>query len=318
MASPEDIVKVKNFVDHLLSLPNIKNEPPLISEGLILNFVVQNLDHLKKSFKTPQFFPNLEWNEVLQIVLSELFERVASNVLPSLNEFVEETDFEAISKVAGDQSFPPEFKKEKTRNFIANLFRNKDARYNFHSVINLLQYGIIDKYIGEIFRRRDYLYNELVRVQKSYLEADEYIVFLKVLLLIKNAAYMKIPSGDSENSPKLNLFDSIKNPGKFQKFVDHFTRQLRRELPHLSEKIITLALKSNLRENLTETEEASSRFLYILTTRYHEYKPMEKVDRGAESPDKSWFAVARKNAEYYGFDKRMLEELYRIAGDNNW
>jgi len=45
---------------------------------------------------------------------------------------------------------------------------------------------------------------------------------------------------------------------------------------------------------------------------------MTTIDRGAESPDKSWFAVARKNADYYGFDKRMIEDLYRIARDNNW
>jgi hypothetical protein len=43
-----------------------------------------------------------------------------------------------------------------------------------------------------------------------------------------------------------------------------------------------------------------------------------KVDRGAESPDKSWFSIAKKNADYYGFDRRMLDELYMIAGDNNW
>jgi hypothetical protein len=42
------------------------------------------------------------------------------------------------------------------------------------------------------------------------------------------------------------------------------------------------------------------------------------VDRGANGPDSSWFSVARRNYKYYGFDIKMLDELYRIAADNGW
>jgi hypothetical protein len=81
---------------------------------------------------------------------------------------------------------------------------------------------------------------------------------------------------------------------------------------------VHLAVKANMPDTMTAVDEGSSRLLYILTSRFHNYKAMEKVDRGAESPDKSWFAIARKNAKMLGFEKNMLEELYRIAGDNNW
>jgi hypothetical protein len=79
-----------------------------------------------------------------------------------------------------------------------------------------------------------------------------------------------------------------------------------------------LALKANLKCSDIENDDASSKFLYILCSRFNNYRHLAKVDRGAESPDKSWFSIARKNADALGCDKRMLDALYRLAGDNNW
>jgi hypothetical protein len=42
------------------------------------------------------------------------------------------------------------------------------------------------------------------------------------------------------------------------------------------------------------------------------------VDRGADSPDKSWFNVSRRNARWRGLDVSMLDELYTIAAENGW
>jgi hypothetical protein len=176
----------------------------------------------------------------------------------------------------------------------------------------------MERYIGQIFDRRDYLYNELVRVQKTYLEADEYINFLKILLLIRNSAFMKVSVSPGMPDKQINLSEYIKNPRNIGKIMTQFVIAINQSLPNLDEKSITLAMKSNLGQQHTEVEDASSRFLYIMTSRYNTYKPVAKLDRGAESPDKSWFGIAKKNAESMGYDKRMLEELYRVAGDNNW
>ena len=48
------------------------------------------------------------------------------------------------------------------------------------------------------------------------------------------------------------------------------------------------------------------------------FKANVKVDRGADTPDKSWFNIARKNSRFFGFDDKMLEELYKIAAENGW
>ena len=318
MANETEKQKVKDFVDHLLSNPNIRNEPILIGEGLLLNFIVQNINQLKATFKTPQFFPHLEWNKVLQLILSELFERVTNSILPLIKDFIDSSEFEFFNKIQGARPYPDKFHKEKLIEFIQSNLKNKDVRYNFNSTVNIFKYKVIEKYITEIFNKRGYLYNELVRVQKNYLESEEYVTYLKVLLLIKNTVYNKISINPDNAEVKINFNDCLNSPPNLKKFIDGLTVNLRTQLPNITEQSIKLALKSNMRESQTELEDASSRFLYILTSRYQNFKPVTTVDRGAESPDKSWFGIARKNAEYYGYDKRMIEELYRIAGDNNW
>ena len=43
-----------------------------------------------------------------------------------------------------------------------------------------------------------------------------------------------------------------------------------------------------------------------------------KIDRGAETSDKSWFNVARRNYKFYGYDLDMLVELHSISAENGW
>ncbi len=318
MADQENIQQVGNFIDHLLNNPNIKNEPLMISEGLILNFIVQNQEQLKATFKSPQFFPHLDWKDVVQLIISNLYERVINTINPVIVEFLESTDFSLLNKSSDSQQFSTQSHSERLHNFFKSLIKNKDARYHLNSVINIFKYNIIENYLNEIFNRRGYLYNELVRVQKTYLECDEYIIFLKSMLLIKNAVFMKIPINPAVEEKKYNINDCINSAATLKRYFDKLLMNLKGELPNLPEKLIRLALKSNVRESQTEVEDASSRFIYILCARFQHYKPVEKIDRGAESPDKSWFGIAQNNAHYYGYDKRMLDALYRIAGDNEW
>ncbi len=314
----EDLQKVREFVDHLFGNPNISSESSLIAEGLLINFIIQNMNQLKLTFKTPQFFPHLEWNQVLQLILSDLYERVSSDILPVLDEFTDEMDYDALARISDSSSFTPDFQQEKLKDFIRTIIKNKDVRYNLNSTITMLKDRTLDNYISEIFNHRGFLFNEITRVQKSNLEVGEYIVFAKILLILRSGAHMKIDSPSTGTTKKLSLNDAIKMRGKLQNYLVDLVQYLKQQLPFLSNKTINLAVKSNLQMNMTDLEEGISRLLFILCTRYHNYKPVGKVDRGAETPDKSWFSIAKKNADYYGFDKRMLDELYMIAGDNNW
>jgi len=315
MINDDDKKKAGDFVEHLLSLPNIRNEPLLIGEGLILNFIVQNMKQLQLTFKTPQFFPHLDWSQALQLIISHLYSKIHDSVLPQIMDVIDTLDFQVFNKLS-DTNLPEDFQREKLTAFIENLFKNKDVRYNLNSVITIFENDILERYLGEIFEGRNFIYNDIVRVQKTNLEYEDYVTYAKIVMIIRVAAYQKM-SVPTIGKSDLNINDAVKMPGKFNKYVSDISISLRQELPFVTERTIELAIKSNVKGSLCNTEDALSRLLFILASRFHNYKAV-KVDRGAESPDKSWFSIASKNCDHYGFNKNMLDELYRISGDNNW
>lgn len=316
MAAMENSPQIKEFINHLLNVSSIRSETVLRAEAQILNFIFQNKSQLEKTFRTPQYFPELSWDDVLKMIYMELYARSAENVLPLFTAFINSSDFTFMNKLPGGSALPNDFHREKLSDLIGMIFKNTEARFNYNGACTIFKEQVLEKYIGESFRRRDSLYNELVRVQKTYLECDEYITFIKVLLLVRNAAYLKIST--SAGASNINMFEAAKVPGKLAKFLDEAVINLRQTAPNCPERVIKLAFKSHLKRDQTDIEDASSRLLYILCSRFNSYTPLKTVDRGAESPDKSWFSVARKNADHLGFDRRMVEVLYQIAGENNW
>ncbi len=316
--SEQDLNKVNDFVDHLLSNPGIKSEPLLIGEGMIMNFLVQNLPQLKITFKNSQFFPHLEWNQVLEMIFDNLYGRVSGTVLPVINRFIDNADFKFFDKLSGTGTVADKFRREKIHEFVQMVFRNRDSRFNMNSSINIFTYEIIEKYAGEIFKRRDFLFNELVRVQKTNIESGEYIVFLKTMVLVRNIVFMRLNLNSSNPESKICINDIGRNKKNIQSYTDIIVKYLMPLLPGFPEKLIRLAVKSNYSADLTEQDEPSSKLVYIFSARFQNYKHIARIERGAEPPDKSWFGIARKNADHFGYDRRILEALYLIAGDNNW
>jgi len=316
--SEVDKNKVNDFVDHLLSNPGIKSEPLLIGEGMIMNFLVQNLPQLKITFKNNQFFPHLEWSQVLELIFENLYGRVSGIVLPVINQFIDNADFSFLDKLYNGGTIADKFRREKLHEFVQMVFKNRDSRFNMNSTINVFNYSIPEKYIAEIFKRRDFLHNELVRVQKTNIGANEYVDFLKIMFLVKNIVFLRLQLNPSNPEAKLCMNDIGKNKKNLQSYTESLVNYLTPLLPGFPDRLIRLAVKSNFSAEMQEQDEASSKLVYILSARFQNYKHVAKIERGAESPDKSWFGIAKKNADHFGYDKRILEALYLIAGDNNW
>ena len=310
--------KINEFVLYLLNNPNIKSEPILVGENLILNFIIRNLNQIEKTLISPQFFPNADWQAVLKNILLELQNIVINSISPEFESYFNKISFAVLNKISKSDAIALDYLKTNLKNFFYSIIANKDVRYNFNSVLNILRYKVLERYIPKIFERREFIYNELVKVQRFNISADEYIDLLKIILIIKNSGYIKIPITPDAPDKKINITEAVKSIKLLETFLRSMIERIKKDIPGFSDEIIKLALKSNLVESYTEINEAIPRFLYIICVRFHNYKPIEKIDRGAETPDKSWFNIARKNAEIYGYNKRIAEELYRIAGENNW
>jgi fructose-bisphosphate aldolase class 1 len=82
--------------------------------------------------------------------------------------------------------------------------------------------------------------------------------------------------------------------------------------------VISSAVNSNVSFLENSQVETTGRIAAVLAARAKQYLPGIKVDRGADTPDKSWLNIARRNYKFYGFDIKMLDEMYMIAAENGW
>lgn len=314
----ENKEKMLQFIAHLLNNDNVKNEPILVGEQFIINFISKNLPVLRQTLNSPQFFPNLSIEDTLQLLLTTLRDKVLQETKPLLISHIEKIDFNALNSIENSEAIAKEFLKEKFIQYLDLVMTHKDVRHNLNCVLNIFQYDVAEKYISQIFERREFIFNELVKVQKNNLKLIEYTNYIKILLLIRSSAFIKIPFDIGSATKKLNFNDMKKAPKLYEKFFETISGTVIKAIPGLTPKVISMGLKSNCTQENTELEEASARFLYIMCSRYQEYKHFDKIDRGAETPDKSWFNIAKKNAQSHGYDKRMIDELYKISADNGW
>jgi hypothetical protein len=132
---------------------------------------------------------------------------------------------------------------------------------------------------------------------------------IKASLLLKNTVHiLSMGVGSHERAS-----------GIVQKqFADKVLQTLKTQLKLLPEALLRSGLNSNISFLENPNMETTSRLTAIFAFRCQNYKSTAKVDRGAVSPDKSWFNIARRNYKFYGFDVKMLDELYKIAGENGW
>jgi len=301
------VQKVDQFLQHLLELPAIKNDCPIGAELQIVQFIKTNLPKLEVSFSKPEFFPEIPPKETIAYILSTLQKKVINISLEFFKKIINtEIDFSVLRKVR-KRPVDEDKLKEKLFDLIKDMVSDSVCRAQLKPVYYIFELKYINKVIELLFERKAFTYNELVRVQKCFIDAQEYINYLKILLLL-----CQYPNFAKEN--KKILINASTNEEKVQ-LCANSAKTLVRRIPEIDLIDIKLASDSNLPENLLEIWEASSRFLYVLLHRFSEYEPMVKVEKGAETPDKSWYGVARKIAKDFGYSKGIVDELFLIANE---
>jgi len=299
--------KVDQFLDHLLSLPPIKKDCPIGAEQQIITFIKTNLPKLEVSFTKPEFFPDLPPKETIAYILSTLQKRVVDQSINFFKRIItSEIDFSILRKVR-KRPIDEDKIKEKMINLITEMISDPICRSQMKPVFYILEQKYINKVVDLLFERKAFTYNELVRVQKCYIEAPEYVSYLKILLLLSQ--FVNYPP---EN--KKIFINASTNEEKVQ-ICNNSAKTLVRKIPEIDIIECKLAIDSNLPENLIEIWQASSRLLFILLHRFNEYEPGLKAEKGAETPDKSWYGVARKIAKDFGYSKGIVDELYLIANE---
>ncbi|HET6451837.1 MAG TPA: hypothetical protein VFI08_11025 [Spirochaetia bacterium] len=302
---------VTRFATRLLDTPALRSLPSLQKEEQAMNVLRTSGASLVPVFTSLGLDVSRGWREPAGLV---------SRAIRGATDRMLETELADLVTARVQLSFLPGLTAGRTvpararddlRGLIRQAARHPIARSALAGSLAVTRSDIIDKYIPQVFERKKYLYVELSRVQRLTLKPDEVADLLRFVLLVRPAAYLSMTPGaavdrDAGYAPVQEQYLSKVLPG------------IAKQAPSFPPPVISLGLRAALSYLPGDTVEATARLGAILALRGRALAPGVTVDRGADSPDKSWFNVQRKNARFRGLDSGMLDELYTIAAENRW
>jgi hypothetical protein len=300
--------KAEQFIGRLLANPALSDLLPLSKEEQIQQFFKVNGSQLYPTLSSAAFFPKRDWQQIQAILDSALREMIDRELQVQLTRAVENIDFGFVSFLSqgGRQDATLD---RALLDFQKKLLKKHEARKTLNGPLAAMTYGTTDRYVDEVFKRREYVHFELTKVQKLRMSKEEIKHLVRASLLLRNGIH--ILAVDASGATDVSLVVQ-------KDFADRVVHMLSGQLKAVSEDLLRSAIHSNVSFLENPSLETSARFTSIFAVRCHNYRPMNRVDRGADTPDKSWFSIARRNYKYYGFDIKMLDELYKIAGENGW
>ena len=302
--------KAKAFVNRLLMNPALKDYELLQKEEQILQFLNLNSRSLFPTLSSPQFFPGKQWKDIIAILYATLLSMINVGLMPEVDRLLNSIDFVFVT-LFRQTNYPLSKCREQIHSLLQKLMTKYEARIAFKGPFIAVKQGYVDRYVEQIFRRKEYIHFELTKVQRLKMGSDAISNFITTTLLLRNGIHLVTVSQAETNIGTVS--DIIQ-----RSFADKMTRMLAEQLNLLPPELVQSAVDSNLSFIENPDMETTSRIAAILAMRCANYKPYSRVDRGADYPDTSWFSVARRNYKFYGFDIKMLDEFYRIAAENGW
>lgn len=303
--------KAAAFVGRLWENPSLKGLSPLQKEEQLLQFLDLNSQTLRPTLSSGAFFPDLPWPRILDLLRASLSE-FANKALAPLYEAILERNMDfSFTQHMTHRSASPSAVKSQLGDFLKALSGRPGSRKELTGPLMGMGTGLVDRYMENIFHRQKYISFELRKVQRLKISSNEITDLVKATLLIRPAVQFFSPGGQPDSSSR-NLI--LISPA----YAAKVTEAAAKSLNLMPEAVIKAGVNSSLSFLDNPYMESTARLAAIFSHRCRNLKPGMKVDRGAESSDKSWFNVARKNYKFYGFDLDMLVELHGIAAENGW
>jgi hypothetical protein len=302
---------VSRFASRLLETPALRQLSALQKEEQALNVLRTNGPQLLPVFTSLGLDVSRGWREpaalVSRAVRAETDALMAAEVSDLLSTRLSLSFFPALT--GGRQA--PDSAREELRSLISRAAAHPIARNALSGSLVIVRSGIIDKYIPPAWERKKYIYVEVSRVQRLALSPVDLADLLRFVVLVRPAAYLFVTPGETVEK---DAGYAPRQEQHLQKILPGMTAQV----PSVPGALLNLGLRSSLAFPGAGNVEATSRLGAIMALRGRGLVPTLVVDRGADSPDKSWFNVQRRNARFHGLDPRMLDELYTIASENRW
>lgn len=307
--------KMSSFIDKLIQNKSFENQSLVAKEDSILRFFVKNEAQLKPNFTSGDYFPDMDWDNIKALFFTVLRDYIIEQLNPEINLIGECINFSVVRVVAEG---PLDDYKTTVLEYYQKLMTHKEVRGDFDSVYKGVTLGYIKKYLEGFRLRGGYGSKELFKYRQLQ-DTDDFSHFLKICLIIRSIFRARIPVAEPSGKIKnVNYESSRSHPLLKREYLKKVNELIKSQLNHLPELFIKISINSVLDMDDSASEiEAVSMFLKIIAERSKAAVMNQRVDKGAETPDKSWFNIARRNANYYGFDTRILDEFYIIATELN-
>ncbi|MDC7221330.1 MAG: hypothetical protein PQJ59_15445 [Spirochaetales bacterium] len=303
-----DREKAQQFVIRLMSNPALQGLAPLKKEQQIAYFLKVNEEQLLPTLCSPAFFPGMDRKQINALLIGVLREMTNQTILPPLKQFITGSlRPSALSCAVKDKDANINAMREALWKMTTSVLSSSEGRDGLIPAITLFASPLFNRYVPQFITRQKYISFEIRMVQR-FKEIPENIVdILKLTVLLKPIVHTFL-----DNTGEL-INGCISLP-----YANQIVRQLHEKYPALPEILLQGIVHSNVSFAESRDLPATSRLGAIFTQRAINWNPDQKIDRGAESSDKSWFSIARKNYKYYGYDMDMLMELYNIAAEMGW
>lgn len=285
---------------------------PLQKEEQIMQFLNLNAGQLAPTLTHPSFFPGKSWTQIQSLLLQSLYRQIDGLLMPELKDLLTGRIAFSFVQFLRQQSASTEQIREQILQVLSQLLKRPDGRRALTGPFTAIYYGLADKYVESAYARRSYVHFELTKVQRLKMSKEEVKNFVGVTILLKPLVVLT-SSSNTRGGQKPAVTGTI--PAGY---AERAVGALQKQLPLLPEPLLKSAVNANISFNEDRFVEATARLGAIFAARGKNYRPEVKVDRGADTPDKSWLSIARRNYKFYGFDVKMLDELYSSAAENGW
>ena len=307
-------IKMKEFLDKLWQNPAILKTSMRKKENQILSFLRENQAQLQKVFASADYFPNMSWSEVVALLLSELIEKVLESISPRLERIKQSL---LQSDLIQQFDVNAHIDSETFKQFLVAMKKNKAVRDQYIIVFEMISLEYFERYLPLAFEKRKNIFTEVIRREKLDIDINLVPKYINLVSLFRPLYYLKFPYKKGLDQ-LISLSEAQKDKNLYEQALNGMKEYIQDELGLLPEKIYKPGFESFLSATDNPGISGVSRLINIMANRSMDFDPSVKADRGAESPDKSWFHINRRNAKNFGYDIRFLEELYQIAGDKGW
>ncbi|UCF97223.1 MAG: hypothetical protein JSV89_18930 [Spirochaetaceae bacterium] len=305
------LARAAAFVNHLLVNPALNNLNPLQKEEQILQFLKTNAQSLVPTLTSPQFFPGKPWNEILKLLYTALIQETDKVLKPQLEELIQQRiSFSFISEIQ-PRRVPEENCRQKMLELCQRLLVKPEARKALAGPLTAIVSGFVGQYLEKAFKDRQYVHFELTKVQRLRLEIEDIRHMIHITLLLR-------PSIQLFTEGRGGTGESMETVLVQPQFAANALDSMKAQLQVLPPELLRGGLFSNVSFEEDKQIDATARIAAIFSSRAKNYKPISRLDRGANTPDRSWFSITRRNYKYYGFDIKMLDEFYKIASESGW